>query len=264
MSRRFEGRTVLVTGAARGFGRVTAEAFAREGARLVIGDLDAAPLAETAGRVRALGAEVVTLEGDVTDPATARAAVAAAVERFGGLDVAVNNAGVVHPQTKFQALSERDLRFMLDVNVVGVFHFLQAEIAAMEARFGREGRGGTIVNVASVAGLIASPSLAAYAASKHAVIGLTKAVAAEVARRGIRINCVCPSFAETRMVTDALDRMPPGGTREETLARLVQGIPMRRLGAPEEVAAAILFLASDDSSFTTGHALTVDGGLEMS
>ncbi len=251
---RFNGLSVLITGAARGFGRLAAEGFAREGARLVISDILEPELLETAGHLRAAGAEVVAHVGDIGDEETASALVAAALARYGRLDVAINNAGVVHPTMKLPKIDSATMERMLRINVMGVFHAMRAEIPVME------GQGaGVILNVSSVAGLGGAPLLAAYAASKHAVIGLTKTAAAESARKGLRINAICPAFTDTPMLAGSLSHS--AGDRQEALARMVQNVPMGRVAQPREIVQAMLWICSPGNSFMTGQALAIDGGL---
>ncbi|WP_215908894.1 SDR family NAD(P)-dependent oxidoreductase [Phreatobacter stygius] len=253
-ARRFQGKVVLITGAASGFGRRAAERFAGEGANLVLGDIQDHALEVTAEMARKAGAKVVTRVTNVTSAAAVEALVRAAVETFGRLDIALNNAGIAHGSVKIQDTDDALMRKMLDVNVMGVFHGLKAQIPVME----KQGSG-VILNTASVAGITGAPLLGAYAAAKHAVIGLTKTAAAETARKGVRVNAICPAFAETPMLTDAL--IHKDASKEEALARLVQAVPMRRPGTADEIVQAMLWICSPENSFMTGHALVLDGGL---
>lgn len=254
MSGRFAGATVLVTGAARGLGRLAAERFAAEGAKLVLGDIDRAELGRTALALHEAGHEVAFLAGDVAQEATAEVLVNIALSRFGRLDVAVNNAGVAHDLMKVAATEAAVLERMLAVNVMGVFHFLRREIAAMETQ-----GGGAILNVASVAGVSGAPMLGAYAASKHAVVGLTRSAAAETAHKGLRINALCPAFTATDMVASMTAGM--GGAPEEAVGKLAARIPMRRIGQPAEIVEAMLFATDPANSFMTGQTIVIDGGL---
>lgn len=254
MSGRFDGAIVLVTGAARGLGRLAAERFAAEGAKLVLGDIDRAELGQAALAIHKAGAEVAFLAGDVAQEATAEALVNIALSRFGRLDVAINNAGIAHDLTKVATTEAAVLERMLAVNVMGVFHFLRREIVAME----RQG-GGAILNVASVAGVAGAPMLGAYAASKHAVVGLTRSAAAETAHRGVRINALCPAFTATDMVGSMTAAM--GGPANEAQAKLASRIPMRRIAQPDEIVQAMLFAADPANSFMTGQTIVIDGGL---
>lgn len=254
MSRRFDGASVLVTGAARGFGKLAAERFAAEGARLTLGDIDAAGVEAVAAALRAQGVEAIAIDGDVGRSETAERLVAAALAAHGRLDVAVNNAGVAHPFARLVDTDAAVMERMLAVNVMGVFHALKAQIPAME----RQG-GGAILNVASVAGVVGAPLLGAYAAAKHAVVGLTKSAAGESARKGVRINALCPAFAATDMVGGLVAGMRGGA--EEATTRIVSHLPMRRLAEPDEVVQAMLWACAPENSFMTGHALVIDGGL---
>ncbi len=242
---RFSGKTVLITGAAGGFGAGMARAFGAAGANLVLADICQKPLEEMAA---ALDAPNVTMVGDISDPTYCNALADLAVERFGGLDIAINNAGILHPSGYFTEIQPRDSRRVIEVNLLGVMFCMQAQLRAMTKS------GGAIVNVASVAGIRGAPRMAAYAASKHGVIGLTKTAALEYARRGIRINALCPSFARTAMAGDA-------NTDKTAEAEMTAYVPMRRLATINEVVQAALWLADPGSSFITGQTIGVDGGM---
>jgi NAD(P)-dependent dehydrogenase (short-subunit alcohol dehydrogenase family) len=256
---RYAGRTVMITGAAGGFGSLAAARFAAEGASLVLGDREQAMLEGVVQR-HALDADRVALvAGDISREETAVAMVEAAIARFGALDVAINNAGIAHP---LQRLTETDaavMREILAINVMGVFHCMRAQIAVMQERYRSEGVGGAILNVASVAGIVGAPLLAAYSAGKHAVVGLTKSAALETAKRGLRINALCPSFAKTAMVDEIVTAMR--GERDEALARLVGSVPMGRAAEAEEIVQAMLWACSEENSFMTGQTIALDGGL---
>lgn len=239
----FAGKTVLITGAARGFGATTAKAFSDAGANLVLGDISSDGLGE------GLHSSVLTLKGDVSDPAYSRALVNMAYETFGGLNVAINNAGIVNEIGKIPETPEDEVRRVIEVNLLGTFWALQAQLPAMESS-----GGGAIVNIASVAGLSGAPRLGIYGASKHGVVGLTKTAALEYARKGIRVNAICPSFAATAMAGDAVDD-------PKVEAYMTRGVPMRRLATVDEVVQAILWAANPDNSFTTGQMIAIDGGL---
>lgn len=259
MTGRFADAAVIVTGAARGLGRHAAERFAAEGARLVLCDIDDAQLHATALCLHERGAPVEHFAGDVSREETARALVETALSSWGRLDVAVNNAGIAHPFRKLPDIDAGTMERMLSVNVMGVFHGMRHQIPALERGFAETGRQGVILNVASVAGLVGAPLLSAYAAAKHAVVGLTRSAAAETARRGVRINALCPAFAGTDMVAGMLDDMR--GTPEEARSRIVAAVPMRRLAEPSEIVEAMLWLCSAENSFMTGQAIPIDGGL---
>jgi len=242
-------KATVVTGAASGIGRATVLAFARAGARVVAADIDADGGEATAATARAERADVTFVPCDVRSGAAVDALVTHAVARFGRLDCAVNNAGIEGTLAPIGDCPEEAAARVLDVNLMGVWRCLHAELPRMAAQ-----GGGAIVNTASIAGLIGAGGLAPYVASKHGVIGLTKAAALEYATQGVRVNAVCPGVIQTPMV-DRLAAASPG-----VIEALLTVKPMGRLGTPEEVAAAIVWLCSDAASFTTGHALTVDGG----
>jgi NAD(P)-dependent dehydrogenase (short-subunit alcohol dehydrogenase family) len=252
--KRYEGSAVLISGAARGFGRLAAEQFASEGAHLVLTDILEDELQETAAAIRKSGAQVVTVTGDIADEALAQRLVAESVSAFGKLDVAINNAGIAHLHSKFTEIDAETLERVVRIDLFAVFYAMKHQLIQMEKQ-----RSGVILNVSSVAGIAGAPLLSVYSAAKHGVIGLTKSAALEYARAGIRINAICPSFAATPMVTESLSHMR--GTPEEALARTTAAIPMRRLAQPEEVVQAMVWICSPANSFMTGHALAVDGGL---
>ena len=253
---RFDGKVVLITGAAGGFGSRTAERFAELGASLVLSDLEASALDAVADT---LEADVVTLPGDVCEPDYHQRLVDLAVAEFGVLDCAINNAGIVQPMQRLPDTDPAVARKVIEVDLMGVFYAMRAQLPVMSARFEQDGTPSAIVNIASAAGLVGSPFLAIYAAAKHGVVGLTRSAAAEYGRKGVRINAVCPSFANTTMLTDYLSAAPKG--RESAEHALTRGIPMGRVGQVDEVVQAILFAASAENSFMTGETLSVDGGL---
>ena len=252
--RRFENQSALITGAAGGFGRRAAERFAAEGARLALSDINEAAVQDVGRDLRAGGAKAVVFAGDIAQEKTAQALVALARKAFGRLDIAVNNAGIAQPFEKLTDTPADTMRRLLDINVMGVFFGMKHQLVQMEAQ-----GGGVILNVASVAGLVGAPMLAAYAASKHAVIGLTRSAAGEAARKGIRVNAICPAFARTDMVLGLTGTMQGGAIEAEK--RIVANMPMRRYGEIDEVVEAMLFLCDAKNSFMTGHAMAVDGGL---
>ena len=252
-----EPPVALVTGAARGIGRATALALARGGLgreahAVVVADRDEAGGLETVRLLEEAGTTARFAACDVTDEDAVAAAVHTATEAFGRLDVLVNNAGIEGPVAPVHAVSPDDWRRVFEVNVHGTFYGVRHALPHM-VKAGR----GAIVNVASVAGLNAFPAHAAYAASKHAVVGLTRTVALEVAQSGVRVNAVCPGFTDTPMVREGLEKMNRMG--QDALLRRV---PMRRLARPNEVAEAVVYLCSDAAAFVTGQTLVIDGGID--
>jgi NAD(P)-dependent dehydrogenase (short-subunit alcohol dehydrogenase family) len=252
----FQGRAVIVTGATGGFGQAAIRHFAHAGAKLVISDLASARLDTLA---KELGGQAVAVSGDISDPELSERLVETALSQFGRLDIAINNAGIVHDMMPLPRTPIAEARKVIDIDLMGVFYAMRAQLPAMEKLFRETGETGAIVNVASVAGVVAAPMLAVYAAAKHGVVGLTKSAAIEYARRGVRVNALCPSFARTPMATDFLDKA--GKDRAAAEAAMVQAIPMRRLAEVEEVMAGLIYLADPASSFVTGQTLQVDGGL---
>lgn len=253
---RFEGQTVLISGAASGFGRLAAQRFAGEGARLSLCDRDGDGLAAAVATLD--GAEVVSLQIDVSDEADQKRHVDETLARYGRIDVALNNAGIFTELKRIPDTTLDEFERIMAVNARGVFLALKYQLPAMAAQ-----GGGAIINTASVAGITGTGYCAAYAASKHAVVGLTKSAADEYSRHGVRINAVCPAFAKTPMlhgVTDALGARH-GEDRSAAEDRLSGRIPMGRVGEAEEVVAAMMFLADPANSFMTGQAVAVDGGL---
>jgi NAD(P)-dependent dehydrogenase (short-subunit alcohol dehydrogenase family) len=247
--RRFEGRVALVTGATTGIGRATARAFAREGATVVVADIRTDGVQETARLIEQDGGQALAVTCDVRRTEDVDAALAAVVERFGHLDLAFNNAGVEQPRKPITEVSEDEFDRLVAINLRGVFLTMKREIELML----RSG-GGAIVNTSSGAGVRAFRDQAGYAATKHGVIGLTSSAALEVADQGIRINAVCPGIIDTEMMGRVT-----GGT-DEGYAAVIAQEPIGRMGRPEEIAAAVLWLCSDEAAFTVGHAMVVDGG----
>lgn len=244
-------RVALVTGAGSGIGRAAALALAAEGARVVAADLLEASAEETARRVRDAGGEALAACADVASAAEVEAMVARAVQHFGRVDLAVFSAGTGGVDARTHEHEEADWRRVLDINLTGVWLCMKHVLPGM-----LEQGSGVIVNVASVAGLIGYPRHAAYGASKHGVIGLTRAAALEYARRGIRVNAVCPGFTRTPMVEAGL--LGGDAAAEE---QLTSRIPLGRLGTPEEIAGAIVYLCSDAAAFAVGQCLVLDGGI---
>ena len=245
----FAGRVALVTGGAAGIGRATALAFAAAGARVVVSDVDAEGGAGVAAEISATGGDAFFVGCDVARDAEVARLMAAILARYGRLDFAFNNAGIEIERGKLAEGDEATFDAIMAVNVKGVWLCMKHEIPLM-----LEQGGGVIVNTASIAGLGAAPKMSIYAASKHAVIGLTRSAAVEYARRGIRVNAVCPAVIDTDMFRRAREADP---RKADYVASLH---PVGRLGKAEEIAAAVLYLCSDAAAFTTGIALPLDGG----
>ena len=242
-------QVALVTGASSGIGRAAALAFASEGARVVAADLLEKDGEETLRLIKARGGEGIFVPTNVSSPAEVARLVGRAVETYGRLDFAFNNAGVEGELATTADCTEENWDRTLTINLKGVWLCMKHELPKMLER-----KRGAIVNCSSVAGLIGFPQLPAYVASKHGIVGLTRAAALEYAKLGIRINAVCPGVIRTAMVDRLITAHP------EMEAALVGGEPIGRAGRPEEVAAAVIWLCSDSASFVTGHALAVDGG----
>ncbi|AKI99430.1 NAD(P)-dependent dehydrogenase (short-subunit alcohol dehydrogenase family) [Archangium gephyra] len=249
MSRLLSGQVALVTGGAAGIGRATALAFAREGLKVVVSDIDVAGGEGTVEQIRSAQGEARFIRCDVTRDAEVRALIEGTVAAYGRLDYAFNNAGIEIEKGKLADGTESEFDAILGVNVKGVWLCMKYQIPQMLAQ-----GGGAIVNTASVAGLGAAPKMSIYSASKHAVLGLTKSAAVEYAKKNVRINAVCPAVIDTDMFRRAAEADP----RKAQFAVSVH--PMGRIGKVEEVAAAVLYLCSDGAGFTTGLALPVDGG----
>jgi len=255
----FSGKTVLITGAGGGFGLVAAQRFAEAGARLVLTDYNDKALEPARNLVSGSDCEAQLISGDVALEETHKTLVDACLSAYGRLDIAINNAGIAHEQMRLEAIDTDTSRRVLDVDILGVIFAMQAQLPVMQKQFAETGTGGVITNTASVAGLVGAPTMSVYAAAKHAVVGLTKSAAIENARRGIRINAICPAFARTNMVTKPIEHSPHGAEKAE--ARLIANIPMARMGEIEEIVQAMLWVSDDANSFYTGQALALDGGL---
>lgn len=255
MTERFAGKTVIVTGAAGGIGKATTERLAREGARIVAVDLAQAPLDETLELALSAGTEAIAVAADVTVPADVQRYVDEAVSKFGGVDALFNNAGIEGKVAPIDQYPTDVFERVMAVNVTGVFLGMKHVVPALRAR-----GGGSIVNASSVAGLAGNALLPAYVASKHAVIGLTRAAAQTYGADDIRVNAVCPSPIETRMMRSIEAGVSP--EQPEAIKKLMAAnIPLGRYGTPEEVASLVAFLFSDDARFINGGTYAVDGGL---
>jgi NAD(P)-dependent dehydrogenase (short-subunit alcohol dehydrogenase family) len=250
---RLAGRRALITGGGTGIGQATAELFAREGARVMVSGRRPAELEATVHRVEAAGGEAGLSQGDVSSPADAERMVRETVARFGGLDILVNNAGIIVRNASVTTVSIEDWERLLKIDLTGVFLVSRFAIPEML----KAGRGGSIVNVSSVAGILGDPKLAPYNAAKGGVNLLTKNMAIDYAPHGIRVNAICPGRIATPMPQS---RIGPDEDWGEVLARWGKNIPLGRVGTPEDVALAILFYASDEASWITGTIVVVDGG----
>jgi NAD(P)-dependent dehydrogenase (short-subunit alcohol dehydrogenase family) len=247
-----EGKAALVTGGASGIGRATALAMSREGARVAVSDRAEAGIAETVALINAAGGQAIAIGGDVTKETDVAAMVARTVAAFGKIDCAFNNAGIsgraVGPVgQRTHEMSRESFDGMLAVNLTGVFLCLKHEIAQML----KQGTGGAIVNTASIAGLVGLPTATHYVAAKHGVVGLTKTAAMEYAQDKIRVNCVNPGYIKTPMTDETMK------TRYD---QLMTKVPMNRLGTPEEIAEAVVWMCSEKASFMTGASHIIDGG----
>jgi NAD(P)-dependent dehydrogenase (short-subunit alcohol dehydrogenase family) len=244
---RYVGKTVLVTGGATGIGRATSLAFAREGAAVMIGDIDARA-EETVNLIKEAGGRAAFERADVSRRADVDSLVEACVVRFGGMHAAFNNAGILPAPRLFHDITEAEFDLTLAVDLKGVFNCMQAEI-----RHFLQNGGGAMVNTASVAGVIADPNMASYVAAKHGVVGLTRAAAIEYARQKIRVNAIAPGFVATPMTRGWLDD-------EEFKRAFFAQSAIGRAAEPAEIAGAVLHLCCDEASFTNGSLLIIDGG----
>lgn len=246
----FADKTALVTGAGSGIGRACAQAFAREGANVVVADYDAAGGEETASIIRKAGGTAAFYKADVSKEAEVEALLQFTLDTYGRLDCAHNNAGVdQRPPAPLSSVTEQEWDRVISINLKGVFVCMKHEIIAMQ----KQGSG-AIVNTSSMRGLTSARNMAVYSASKHGVLGLTKSAALEVADQGIRVNAVCPGFIETPLSRKTQQEHPA------LVQGIIDSIPMKRAGVPADIAEAVLWLCSDASSYITGHSLVIDGG----
>jgi NAD(P)-dependent dehydrogenase (short-subunit alcohol dehydrogenase family) len=243
----FQNKVALVTGAASGIGQEIAEAFGKEGASVVVADVQISEGKETVDAIKEAGGEASFIQTDVSDTDDIQTMVNHAVEMYGQLNVAVNNAGIGNQPAPITDISEEEWERVIEINQKGVWMGMKYEIPKMLASEGPS----AIVNTASMSGIAASPGRTPYSASKHAIVGLTRSTALEFAEENLRVNAICPTIIDTPAV-DSLSA--------EERESIIESVPMKRLGAPNEVADAVLWLCSEKSSFITGHALPIDGG----
>jgi NAD(P)-dependent dehydrogenase (short-subunit alcohol dehydrogenase family) len=244
------GKVVVITGGASGIGRATAIAFAREGAKVVIGDMDAHGAEETVELIKSTGGEAISVRVDVTKSDDVRQMIATTVDRFGGLDYAFNNAGFVGSIAGVVETTEEDWQHVIATNLTSVWLCMKYEIPEMLKR----GRG-AIVNNGSVSGLVGSPAAVGSVASKHGVSGLTKAAALEYATRGIRVNAVAPGMVRTPLAQRMVESFPAGAEQA-----MLSVVPQGRWCETDEIAEVVVFLCSDAASHVTGHVMPIDGG----
>jgi NAD(P)-dependent dehydrogenase (short-subunit alcohol dehydrogenase family) len=251
MSGQLNGKVALITGGASGIGRATALTFAREGAKLIIADMNEDGGQQTVHMIAEQGGEATFVQVDVSRATEVEAMISKTVQTYGRLDCAHNNAGIgSRPRVLLHELSEESWERVISINLKGVWLCMKYEIIQMCTQ-----GGGAIVNTASIMGLVGSWSRSGvYNASKHGVVGLTKTAALEYAKSGIRVNAVCPGYIRTPLIEEALTSNP------EMEAQIVARHPVGRMGRPEEIAEAVMWLCSDAASFVTGHTMTVDGG----
>jgi len=245
----FENQVALVTGAGAGMGLAAAKAFAAAGAAVTLADLNEEAARSAAEQLVAGGHKAIGIRCNVVNEAEVAAMVEQTVKTFGRLDAAYNNAGVQSPVMDLADVSREEYDRVMDINMRGVWNCMKHELRQM-----REQKSGAIVNCSSIGGIIGLPGRATYHATKHGVIGLTKSAALEYAARGIRINAICPGTINTPMVAKMLANEP------ESMKEILKEQPIGRLGQPEEIASAVLWLCSSGASFVIGHALVVDGG----
>lgn len=251
MKRDFDGKVVIVTGGGYGIGRAACLAFSRDGAKVVVADVDVKSSEDTVGLIKEAGGDAMVVQTDVSQEAEVEALVQKTVKTYGNLDCAFNNVGIHKTFTSTIDFTQKDWNQMMDINLKGMWLCMKYEIRQML----KQGKG-AIVNASSVAGLIAAPSNPAYPASKHGVIGLTKMAAIEFARKGIRVNCICPGPTTMTRMNEEL-----AAIALDIIEKMNDKVPMGRTAEPREIAEAAVWLCSDKASYITGVALPVDGGL---
>ncbi|MFN8346912.1 MAG: SDR family oxidoreductase [Spirosomataceae bacterium] len=251
--KRFQNKVCFVTGAGSGIGRATALSFGREGGKVVVTDVNEAAAQTVVAELLAAGTEAIAIKVDISKRTDVEQAVKTTVETFGRLDCAVNSAGIAGTVSlPTHEYPETDWLEMITINLTGTWYCMKAQLTQMLAQ-----GGGTIVNVASAAGLVGQPTNVPYAASKHGVVGITKTAAIEYATQHIRVNAVCPTAIETPMIMEGRRQLAHNPEALEQAKNLQR---MKRIGQPQEVADVALWLCSDESTFITGHAMAVDGG----
>ena len=250
---RFKNKVCLITGAGSGIGAATAIAFAKEGAKVIAADINENAAREIADKIKVSGGEAMAVHVNIADKVSVQNMITAAVQKYGRLDCAVNSAGIAGKLTaSLHEYPEDEWMNMMQINLFGTYYCLKEEVVEM-LKHG----GGSIVNVASAAGLVAQPGNSPYATSKFAVVGLTRTAAKEYATQNIRINAICPTAIETPMIMEGRRKL---AYNPEALEAAKNYQAMKRMGQPEEVAHVILWLCSEEASFITGHAMPVDGG----
>jgi len=247
----FSNKTVLITGAGSGFGALFSRAMFSYGANLVLGDINLASIQTLADELDASASRILVLSCDVSSEQDCQSLVEQGSSRFGSIDIAVNNAGVAQPMAALHEHSEQEFDRQFAINTKGVFFGMKHQIRQMLT----QGHG-QILNISSMAGLGAAPKLAAYAAAKHAVVGLTKTAAVEYARKNIRVNAICPFFSPTPLMENS-----DGMSGDEAQSFLAKGSPMKRLASPQEVVNAMILACSPSNSYMTGQAIAIDGGV---
>ncbi len=243
-------KTVIITGGASGIGKAAALLFAAHGANVAVSDIRSEDGEKVAGLIKEKNGSAIFIKTDVSNPAQVKELIAKTTQIFGGLHYAFNNAGIEGKADPIDRMDVEEFQNLININLKGVWLCMKYEIQWM-----LDHSGGSIVNTSSVAGLVGFPGIAHYTASKHAINGLTKAVALEYAQKGIRVNAVCPGVIETAMI----DRYTGGDSK--AMEGLVASEPVGRMGKPEEIAEAALWLCSEKGSFVTGHTMVVDGGM---